>query len=112
MKKVNKDPFSNGSHHCDFYKANCNKCIKSSEPRISEEDGLTYYTNQREDGLPKCSIQRDIGTRMYCREPIKQKTIDICRNFTLNGVLCPYLRTERKRYAKKQDKNQLNLFQL
>ena len=108
MKKlVNKDPFSNGSEHRAFEAYCCDKCIKSSEPRDGG-DGLVFYTNQREDGMPKCSIQRDIVTRMFCDEPIKQETIDICNEFVLHGVLCPYMKTERKKYKKKV-KNQTEL---
>lgn len=104
MKKVDKDPFSNGSEHRAFEAYCCDKCIKSSEPR----DGGTRYTNATEDNMPKCSIQRDIVTRMFCNDPIKQETVDICREFILHGVLCPYMKTERKKYAKKVE-NQTTL---
>ena len=30
MKKVNKDPFSNGDEHLRFEEKNCDGCIKSS----------------------------------------------------------------------------------
>lgn len=69
MKKVNKDPFSNGSDHRAFEFYCCGKCIKSSEPRDGG-DGLVFYINQREDGMPKCAIQRDIILRMMSNEPI------------------------------------------
>lgn len=108
MKKVNKDPFSNGTDFMIWEEHNCNKCIKSSEPRISEEDGLTYYTNKREDGLPKCSIQRNIVTRMFNNEPINERTVTICNDFVMHGKLCPYMKTERKKYQKKI-KNQTTL---
>ena len=98
MKKlVNKDPFSNGSEHRAFEAYCCDKCIKSSEPR----DGGARYTNATEDNMPKCSIQRDIVTRMFCNDPIKQETVDICNDFILHGTLCPYMKTERKKYEKK-----------
>lgn len=108
MKKlVDKDPFSNGSEHSEFEFYCCDKCVKSSEPRDGG-DGLVKYINEREDGMPKCSIQRDIVTRMFCNDPIKQKTIDICKNFILHGTLCPYIKTERKKYTRKV-KNQTAL---
>ena len=110
MKKVNQDPFSNGSEHMEFEAFNCEKCIKSSEPRDGG-DGLIKYINEREDGMPKCPIQRDIVLRMFSDEPINQRTIDICRDFILHGTLCPYMKTERKKYTKKV-KNQTTLFQL
>lgn len=107
MKKVNQDPFSNGSDHRAFEFYCCDKCVKSSEPRDGG-DGLVKYTNEREDGMPKCSIQRDIVLRMFSNEPINQRTIDICRDFVLHGTLCPYIKTERKKYTKKV-KNQTTL---
>lgn len=97
MKKlVDKDPFSNGSEHRAFEAYCCDKCIKSSEPRDDFQ-----YTNADKNMMPKCSIQRDIVTRMFCNDPIKKETIDICRDFILHGVLCPYMKTERKKYTKK-----------
>lgn len=109
MKKlVNKDPFHSGTEHLAFETYNCDKCIKSSKPKISEDDALLYYTNQREDGMPKCSIERDIVLRMGGDEPIKQETIDICFNFIMNGSLCPYMKTKRKKYPRKI-KNQTSL---
>ena len=105
MKKlVYKDPFSNGMEHIAFEAYCCDKCIKSSEPR---EDGA-HYTNATEDNMPKCSIQRDIVTRMFCNDAIKQETVDICRDFILHGVPCPYMKTERKKYPKKVE-NQTTL---
>ena len=103
-KLVDKDPFSNGSEHMMFESYCCDKCIKSSEPR---EDGA-HYTNATKDNMPKCSIQRDIVTRMFCKDPIKQETIDICHEFLHHGVLCPYMKTERKKYTKKVE-NQITL---
>lgn len=106
MKKVNKDPFSNGTEHMMFEDLCCNKCIKASQPR----DGGTRYTNADKHNMPnKCSIQRDIVTRMACDEPINEQTVTICNDFTLHGKLCPYMKTERKKYQKKI-KNQAELF--
>lgn len=104
MKKVNKDPFSNGTEHMMFEERCCNKCIKASKPR---QDGS--FTNAGDDNMPnKCAIQRDIVTRMYCNEPINERTIKVCNDFIMHGILCPYIKTERKKYTKKV-KNQLNL---
>lgn len=102
--KVNKDPFSNGMEHLAFESNNCDLCIKSSQP----VDGGMRYTNADEKNMPRCSIQRDIVTRMFCNDPIKQETIDICNNYILHGTLCPYMKTERKKYEKKA-KNQTEL---
>lgn len=101
MKKINKDPFSNGSEHDSFEFYNCNRCVKSSHLK---KEGDTMY----EDEYTKlvCSVQRDIINRMISNEPISQRTIDICNGYTLKGKLCPYLKTERKKYAKKQPINQ------
>ena len=97
MKKlVDKDPFSNGTEFMVWEERNCDKCIKSSQPKDDFR-----YTNADENMMPKCSIQRDIVTRMFCNDPIKQETVDICKEFVLHGTLCPYMKTERKKYTKK-----------
>lgn len=67
-----------------------------------------FFVKGGEDGMPKCAIQRDIVLRMLCDKPINQRTIDICRDFVLHGTLCPYMKTERKKYTKKV-KNQKTL---
>lgn len=67
------------------------------------------YTNADDDNMPKCSIQRDIVTRMMCDQPIKQETIDICNNFVLHGTLCPYRKTERPKRKQKVINNQTQI---
>jgi hypothetical protein len=103
MKKVNKDPFSNGTEHMRFEDLCCNNCIKHS--RLKKEGDTKY-----EDEYTKivCSIERDIFIRMWSDEPINQRTIDVCYDFTMHGKLCPYMKTERKKYQKKI-KNQTSL---
>lgn len=102
MKKlVNKDPFSNGTEHMIFEEKNCDRCIKSS---VVKPDGT--YTNCDEHNMPKCSIQRDIVTRMFSDKPIKEETVNICMDFVLNGTLCKYLKTDRKPKRKKADLSQ------
>lgn len=103
MKKVDKDPFSNGTEYMMFEDLCCNKCLKHSRLR---KEGDTEY----EDEYTKvvCSIERDIFTRMWCNEPINQRTVDVCYDFVMHGELCPYMKTERKKYIKK-DKNQTTL---
>ena len=104
MKKVNKDPFSNGTEHMRFEEFNCNKCIKHSHLR---KEGDTKW----EDEYTKvvCSIERDIFIRMESNEPINQRTIDVCYDFIMHGKPCPFMKTERKKYQKKI-KNQTELF--
>lgn len=104
MKKVNRDPFSNGSEHRAFECQCCTECVKYSY----WSDTLGRFVNADDKNQPKCAIQRDIVTRMCCDEPINQRTIDICRDFILHGTLCPYMITERKKYTKKV-KNQTTL---
>ena len=104
MKKIDKDPFSNGTEFMLWNEHNCDKCVKAS----NYNEKLCRYTNADKDNMPKCSIQRDILLRMANDELIKQKTIDICENFTWKGVLCPYLQMERKKYTKKVN-NQLSI---
>lgn len=103
MKKMNKDPFSNGTEYMMFEERCCDKCIKHSHLR---REGDTEY----EDEYTKivCSIERDIITRMACDEPINQRTIDVCYDFTMHGKPCPYMKTERKKYARRV-KNQTTL---
>ena len=74
MKMVDEDPFSNGSWKASRYKG---ESIAGPE-----------YTKCR------CSIQRDIFTRMVTdKQPIAQRTIDICRTGT-----CPYRQEKQKKY--------------
>lgn len=103
-KKVNKDPFSNGTEYMRFEERCCDKCVKHS--RLKKE-GDTMY----EDEYTKivCSIERDIFIRMGSDEPINQRTVDVCYDFVMHGKLCPYMKTERKKYIKK-DKQQTKLF--
>ena len=104
MKKVNKDPFSNGTQDMMFEECCCENCIKHSHMK---KEGDTKY----EDEYTKivCSIERDIFIRMGCNEPINQRTVDVCYDFVMHGKLCPYMKTERKKYQKK-DKQQTELF--
>ena len=103
MKKVNQDPFSNGTEHMMFEERCCDKCVKHSHLR---REGDTKY----EDEYTKvvCSIERDIITRMMSNEPINQRTVDVCYDFIMHGKLCPYMKTERKKYQRKV-KNQTTL---
>ena len=103
MKKVDKDPFSNGTEHMMFEERCCDQCIKHS--RLKKE-GDTMNDNEYTKIV--CSIERDIFTRMGCNEPINQRTIDICFDFIMHGKLCPYMKTERKKYPRKL-KNQTEL---
>ena len=97
MKLVDQDPFSNGTEYMAWDEWNCERCIKNS--RLKKDQ--MSYTKIR------CSIQRDIFTRMCGNEPIKQKTIDICEMRD-----CPY-REESwpKRKRKKKDIQTESLFE-
>lgn len=106
LKKVNKDPFSNGSELMMFESECCTHCVKFSW----WDEKHNRYINADDMNQPRCSIQRDIVTRAVCDEPIKQETVDICRNFVLQGTLCPYMVTKRKKRQKKEPINQQNLF--
>ena len=98
MRKVNKDPFSNGTELMMFFEYNCDRCVKQSK-YDEKKDKYTQY---------RCAIQREIELRMYSNEPIRQKTVQICDDYILRGKLCPYLKTERKKYTRKV-KNQLEI---
>lgn len=98
MKKIDKDPFSNGTEYMIWEERNCAKCFKSSH--LKKQGDSKYedeYTKIR------CAIQRDIFTRMGCNEPIAIRTIEICRS----GV-CPYKKERQKKYERY--KNEPKLF--
>ncbi len=104
MKKIDKEPFSNGTEFMLFEYECCNKCIKASLPR---KDG--GFTNADDNNNPnKCAIQRDIVIRMYCNDPINERTVKVCYDFVMHGKLCPYMKTKRNKYIKK-NKNQLEI---
>lgn len=88
MVKVNIDPFSSGTEFDIWNERNCERCVKAS--RYKGETLAGYeYTKCR------CSIQRDIFTRMYSNEPISQRTIDVC------GMIdCPNRLEHYKKYEK------------
>lgn len=98
MKKVNIDPFSNGTAYDRWDARNCQHCIKASRYKGENTYGEDDYTKCR------CSIQRDIFTRMYSNEPISQRTIDVC-----NKTDCPYRLEHWPKYDK--HKNEPNLFE-
>ena len=106
MKKIDKDPFSNGTEFMMFEDVCCDHCIKSSRPK---EGGMSF-TNADDKNMPnRCSIQRDIVTRMFSNEPINERTVKVCFDFVMKGKLCPYMVTHRKRRPK-QVKGQVEMF--
>lgn len=98
MKKIDKDPFSNGTEFMLWNEHNYDRCVKASRYNEKKDTYSAY----------RCAIQRDIETRMFSNNPINERTIVICDDFTLRGLLCPALQTERKHYTKKTN-NQLTL---
>ena len=90
MKKIDRDPFSNGTEFMMWEEHNCDRCWKSSRLRKA---GDTKYED--EYTKVRCAIQRDIFIRMCSNEPIAERTIDICRS----GV-CPFREEKRKKYEK------------
>lgn len=88
MKKVNIDPFSNGTAYEIWNEHNCERCVKASRYK-GESIAGEEYTKCR------CSIQRDIFTRMYSNEAISQRTIDVCKMRD-----CPYRLEHYKKYDK------------
>ena len=98
MKLANQDPFSSGAEFDFWFARNCEQCIKDSHLNKDQ----TGYTKI------KCAVQRDIFTRMYSKEPIAQRTIDICRKQD-----CPYRKTEwPKRKKIDKYKNEPKLFEI
>ena len=101
-KKVDKDPFSNGSEYAYWDDRNCQRCVKASRYTGRENcDGTDEYTRCR------CAIQRDIFTRMCGSEPISQRTIDACKHYD-----CPYRQEHYKKYPRHKNEPTIpNLFE-
>lgn len=85
MKKIDRDPFSNGTEFMEWEGNNCDQCVKSSR-YIEKENRYTPI---------RCAVQRDIILRMMSPEPISQRSYDACQKWD-----CPYRKTERKRKAR------------
>jgi len=85
MKKVDKDPFSNGTEFMAWYDRNCDRCWKASV-YIEKENRYTPY---------RCAIQRDIEVRAAGGGLISQHTID-----ATSKADCPNREEKRKHYAK------------
>lgn len=98
LKKVDKDPFSNGTEFADWDSHNCDRCVKASRYRGESAAGEEYTKG-------RCAIQRDILSRMMSNEPIAQRTIEACSHWD-----CPYRQEHHKKYPKRVDKNQPTLF--
>lgn len=96
LKKVNKNPFSNGTEFMIWTNYNCDRCWKQQP----------FLENEQKYGKFRCSIQRDIITRMFTDKPIKQAVIDICAHKE-----CPY-KKERRKYYKKKNKFLLKQYEL
>lgn len=104
MKRIDQDPFSNGTEHMMFEEVCCNHCVKASKIK---KDGT--YTNCDKDNIPnRCGIERDIVLRMFCDHPITQLTLTVCTNFVLKGIKCPYMATHWPKRKKRVCKEQLS----
>lgn len=100
MKKIDRDPFSNGTEYMIWEENNCDRCVKSSHIKRGSDPDFPDYTPI------KCAIQRDIFTRMVTdKTPISKRTIDICRSGK-----CPFKQTQHKKYEK--FKNEPKLFEI
>ena len=100
MPKVNRDPFSSGSEHDWWAARNCERCVKSSHIKRGSDPDFPDYTPL------KCAIQRDIFVRMVTdKQPISQRTIDICRKSD-----CPFRQEHYKKYPRRPRKNEPTLF--
>lgn len=97
MKKIDRDPFSNGTEYAMWEDENCCVCIKDSHLK---EDGKTYTKI-------RCAVQRDIFMRMMSSEPIAQRSYDACQQ-----RICPYRKTEwpKRKKKVKTNPNQLTMF--
>ena len=90
MKKIDRDPFSNGTEFMRWEERNCDRCIKNSHIKDNEID----YT------VIKCSVQRDIIIRMFSNVPIPLRSYEACQQLD-----CPYRKEKwpkKARYTQKE----------
>ena len=87
LRKVNRDPFSNGTEYMWWTDRNCCRCVKA--PHFREDDKRT----ERAMTKCRCAIFRDMDVRMWSDTPIAQRTIDICSKDT-----CPFRQLYWKTY--------------
>lgn len=100
MKKINRDPFSNGTEHDMWEHHNCDKCWKSSHVKRGSDPEDPDYTPIT------CAIQRDIFGRMIDGSAlISQRSYDICQMAD-----CPYKQERKRKYEKY--KNDPKLFDI
>lgn len=90
MKKTNKYAFANGTELMVFLAENCEKCIKYSHFNEKPQKFTKY----------RCAIQRDIDNQMWADDVISERTLKVCDDFTINGKLCEFRKTERKKPKK------------
>ena len=88
--KTARPCFNCGSEAAWWMERNCDKCIKSSRPKL---DNLSEYTRSR------CRIFDEIGTQWmgYGNETVSLRTYDATQK-----VNCPY---KKEHYQKQRKKN-------
>ena len=99
LKKVNRDPFSNGTEYEWWDARNCLQCVKAIHVKRGSGPDYPDYTKSR------CAIERDIYLRMHSDKPISQRTIDICQQSD-----CPFRQEHYKKYPRRPRKNEPTLF--
>lgn len=105
MKKTVQPIFSNATEMMRFESANCENCVKGSFP---VGDGWRY-TNADKNNMPKCSIQRDYMLQYMGREQVNERSFNICQDYILRGVKCPFLMGHYPKKSKKIIKQQLKI---
>ena len=89
--------FSNGTEYMSWIERNCDRCVKA------------VFPNEKTDKLPKyrCAVQRNVDMALFTDGCGDRHTYD-----AVKCSVCPYLKTERNTYKKKEriDENQLKLF--
>lgn len=108
MIKVDRNPFSNGTEAMLFEEACCGKCVKGSF-LVVDDKGEPHYSNADKQRLPRCRIQRDILLRSVGNVEIDEETVEVCRNFVMNGIRCPRMQTRRPKRSKKNNGKSIQL---
>lgn len=93
-----KPAFNNGIEFMQFDDHNCSLCIKAAK----------YHPSVGKWTLSRCKAEEEIARAAVTDGMVSDRVASITNNFTDRGILCPYIKTKYKKYAKKID-NQTEL---
>ena len=90
--------FSNGTEFMQFDDCNCSRCVKAAK----------YNPSVGKWTVSRCKAEEEIALAAVTDGMVSDRVAGLTNNFTIHGIICPHLKTKRKRYAKKID-NQTEL---